>query len=62
MDNFLGAGLLLFTKRYAENANSNNYYFSKFPEEIQEAINQRADDFHSAEEIKSFADDLMLRS
>ena len=37
-------------------------YFSKLPEEIQEAINQRADEFHSAEEIKAYAEELRLRS
>ncbi len=37
-------------------------YFANLPEEVQEAINQRAEEFHSAEEIRAYAEELKLRS
>lgn len=34
-------------------------YFSELPDYVKEAINQKADSIHSAEELRDFADKLM---
>ena len=52
---------MLFSNRLAEDMDLGNY-FASLPEEVQEAINQRAEEFHSAEEIRAYAEELKLRS
>ncbi len=37
-------------------------YFSSLPEEVQQEINQHEGEFHSAEELHEFAENLMKRS
>ena len=54
MDNFFNGGAILFSNRLAEDMDLGNY-FASLPEEVQEAINQRAEEFHSAEEIRAYA-------
>ena len=61
MDNFFYGGAILLSNRLAEDMGLGNY-FTSLPEEVQEAINQRAEEFHSAEEMRAYAEELKLRS
>lgn len=42
--------------------NSEYDYFFTLPEEIQQAVNEHADQFQSMEQMRAFAEDLMKRS
>ena len=61
MDNFFNGGAILLSNRLAEDMGLGNY-FAGLPEEVQETINQRAEEFHSAEEMRAYAEELKLRS
>ena len=61
MDNFLTGGAVLFSNRIFDDRDAGDY-FASLPEEVQEAINQRAEQFHSAEEMRAYAEELKLRS
>ena len=37
-------------------------YYSTLPEEVQESIDEHENEFHSFDEMKAFAEDLMKRS
>jgi hypothetical protein len=41
---------------------STNDYLSSLPDEVQQEINQHKGNFHSAEELHQFAENLMKRS
>lgn len=61
MDNFLTGGAALFSSRIVGGADWGDY-FASLPEEVQEAVNQRAEEFHSVEEMKAYAEEMKLRS
>ena len=54
-------GAVLFSNRIFNDRDTGDY-FASLPEEVQEAINQRAEQFHSAEEMRAYAEELKLRS